>query len=68
LVARVVWDDEAAGSSPVSPTSGYGIVAIIPPFQGGDTGSTPVTRSMVTIAQVVRAPVCGTGGRGFKSH
>lgn len=49
MVARVVWDDEAAGSSPVSPTSGYGIVAIIPPFQGGDTGSTPVTRSKLKI-------------------
>ncbi len=23
---------------------------------------------MVDIAQLVRAPVCGTGGRGFESH
>ncbi len=23
---------------------------------------------MVPVAQLVRAPVCGTGGRGFKSH
>ena len=23
---------------------------------------------MVTVAQLVRAPVCGTGGRGFDSH
>ncbi len=23
---------------------------------------------MVDLAQLVRAPVCGTGGRGFKSH
>ena len=23
---------------------------------------------MANVAQLVRAPVCGTGGRGFKSH
>ena len=23
---------------------------------------------MADVAQLVRAPVCGTGGRGFKSH
>ena len=23
---------------------------------------------MVDVAQLVRAPVCGTGGRGFESH
>ena len=23
---------------------------------------------MVAVAQLVRAPVCGTGGRGFNSH
>ena len=23
---------------------------------------------MVVVAQLVRAPVCGSGGRGFKSH
>ena len=23
---------------------------------------------MVTVAQLVRAPVCGTGGRGFDTH
>lgn len=62
---------------------GYGIVAIIPPFQGGEAGSTPATRSrisilynldflvdssiVVAIVQLVRTPVCGTGGRRFKS-
>ena len=25
-------------------------------------------KSMVDVAQLVRAPVCGTGGRGFESH
>ncbi len=24
--------------------------------------------TMVDVAQLVRAPVCGTGGRGFESH
>ena len=28
----------------------------------------PVIRAMVAVAQPGRAPVCGTGGRGFKSR
>ena len=27
-----------------------------------------VALKMVDVAQLVRAPVCGTGGRGFESH
>ena len=28
----------------------------------------PIIRAMVAVAQPGRAPVCGTGGRGFKSR
>ena len=52
MVARVVWDDEAAGSNPVSPTiwfmideCGYSIMVNVPAFQAGDRGSIPLTRS-----------------------
>ena len=44
-LARALWEREVAGSSPVSPTSGYSTKASISPFQGEDTGSIPVTRS-----------------------
>ena len=37
--------------------------------QVGPTGTDRwSTSSVVSVAQVVRAPVCGTGSRGFKSH
>ena len=31
-------------------------------------GRASVYSSMVDVAQLVRAPVCGTGGRGFEPH
>jgi hypothetical protein len=39
--------------------------------EGDECKANPVgykIKSMVGIAQLVRAPVCGTGSRGFKSH
>ncbi|CAH2215284.1 protein of unknown function [Tepidibacter aestuarii] len=44
MVAHVVWDHGAGGSSPSTSTN------------------------MVGIAQSVRAPDCGSGGREFESH
>ena len=44
MVAHVVWDHGAGGSSPSTSTN------------------------MVGIAQLVRAPDCGSGGREFDSH
>ena len=48
-LARLIWDQEVAGSNPVTPmiTTVY---------------------SMVGMAQLVSAPDCGSGGRGFESH
>ncbi len=43
-LARLIWDQEVAGSNPVTP-----IV-------------------MVGMAQLVSAPDCGSGGRGFESR
>ena len=48
-LARLIWDQEVAGSNPVTP-----IVSLF--------------TSVVGIAQLVRAPDCGSGGRGFESH
>ena len=45
-LARLIWDQEVAGSNPVAP-SFY---------------------NMVGMAQLVSAPDCGSGGRGFESH
>ena len=51
-LARLIWDQEVAGSNPVTP--------ILSPFK--------LMVFMVGIAQLVRAPDCGSGGRGFESH
>ena len=48
-LARLIWDQEVAGSNPVTP-----IVSLF--------------TSVVGIAQLVRAPDCGSGGREFESH
>ncbi len=45
-LARLIWDQEVAGSNPV----------------------TPSFYNMVGMAQLVSAPDCGSGGRGFESH
>ncbi len=37
-------------------------------FQADGEGSIPSIRSNGLVAQLVRAPPCHGGGRGFKSH
>ena len=37
------------------------------PFHGGNTGSIPVGVIYGLVAQLVRAPPCHGGGRGFES-
>ena len=51
-LARLIWDQEVAGSNPVTPT-----------FLKGTN-----LWCMVGMAQLVSAPDCGSGGRGFESH
>ena len=51
LVAHLLWEQGVEGSSPFTPTMYCGKKLF----------------DMVGIAQLVRAPVCGTGGRGFES-
>ncbi len=48
----LVWDQGAEGSSPFTPTTFFDFLIIF----------------MVGVAQLVRALVCGTGGRGFETH
>ena len=49
----LVWDQGAEGSSPFTPTTFYIFITF---------------RFMVRLAQLVRALVCGAGGRGFESR
>ena len=44
MVARGIWDAEAAGSSPVTPTTLWRVSQEVKtsPFHGEDTGSSPV--------------------------
>ncbi len=51
-LARLIWDQEVAGSNPVTPTFLSNVVG----------------KPMVGMAQLVSAPDCGSGGRGFESH
>ena len=51
-LARLIWDQEVAGSNPVTPTFLKKVVE----------------KPMVGMAQSVSAPDCGSGGRGFESH
>ena len=51
-LARLIWDQEVAGSNPVTPTFIKKVVE----------------KPMVGMAQLVSAPDCGSGGRGFESH
>ena len=51
-LARLIWDQEVAGSNPVTPIFLKNVVG----------------KPMVGMAQLVSAPDCGSGGRGFESH
>ena len=53
-LARLIWDQEVAGSNPVTPI-----------FKKSGWKS---LWCMVGMAQLVSAPDCGSGGRGFESH
>ena len=37
-------------------------------FEGVFTKYPPLIFTMVAVAQLVRAPDCGSGGRGFETH
>ena len=49
------------------PDGGIGVDRWPYPLAGARRGWPMLTRPMVAVAQVVRAPGCGPGGRGFKS-
>ncbi len=77
---RLVWDQEVAGSNPVTPTT-CGCSSEHRPSKPGVGGSNPFRHifyfisipygpyevNMVGIAQLVSAPDCGSGGPGFES-
>ena len=76
--ARVVWDHEVAGSIPVTPTNstkklikiicGYRISVILQPSKLERWVRFPLPAPYGERSSVGRAPVCGTGCRGFESH
>ena len=53
-LARLLWEQEAGGSSPLTPTNicGYRIAIIMSAFQAEDEGLIPSTRSKCTSRSV----------------
>jgi hypothetical protein len=71
VVDGLVWDQEAAGSSPVSPTISVSVVVSTSDFHSGITGSNPVprTRFYILLSSSGRTPdfdsgKCGSNPRG----
>ena len=72
LVERCVWDAEALGSNPSTPTvGGYGsmVEQVLSKHLTGVRFSLPaqVILNMVAVAQLVRASACGAESRAFES-
>ena len=60
LGERIPCTDKVAGSIPVASTMRVSYNGITLGFQPNDTGSIPVTRSNVAVAEWLRATVCKT--------